>query len=198
LKRVRDIIRSIVQAENAGVEENGRFVLSGKIPGTKPVGYCYEVFHPLAEEDIQKLVGGYRKPFPEPLADFYRIANGMFMFGRNISIFGVPEWEAKYKQPIALAFADGHRTDGCPQNRLFFASYNTTPETQLFFNTDETGSDMKVYAAKYGDNAVIAEWDSFADWFISEHQRYLTLYEEGKYQMVDIVKGLLCGIAFEC
>ena len=30
MKRVRDIIRSIVQAENAGVEENGRFVLSGK------------------------------------------------------------------------------------------------------------------------------------------------------------------------
>lgn len=196
MKRVENIIHSIVNDKNAKVEEGGKFVLSGQIPETKPAGYCYEIFQALSESDIQNLISGYRNPFPKPLTDFYRISNGMFMFGRNVRIFGVPEWAAKYKQPVALTFADGHRTDGCPDNRLFFASYNTNPETQLFFNTDESGDNMKVYAALYGDNTVIAEWNSFAEWFISEHERYSTMYKAGEYHMIDIVKGVLRNISF--
>ena len=110
MKRVKAIIDSIRDSENSKEVENGKVVLSEQIPRTKPVGYCYELFQALPEDGIQKLMYSYRNPFPKPLAEFYKITNGMFMFGRFVSIFGVPEWEAKYKQPIPLAFADGHRT----------------------------------------------------------------------------------------
>ena len=128
-----------MEAGDTKTEQGGKVALSGPIPGTKPVDYCYELFQALSEEDIRNLADGYRNPFPKPLEDFYRITNGMFLFGRHVRIYGVPEWSAKYKQPIALAFEDGHRTDGCPESRLFFASYNTTPETQIFFDTCESG-----------------------------------------------------------
>ena len=32
---------------------------------------------------------------------------------------------------------------------------------------------MRVYAARYGSNKIIAEWPSLEEWLYSEHQKYL-------------------------
>lgn len=197
MERIKALVEQISQREDTFTQENGAVVLSGAISGTRPTEYCYELFKPLGEQDIRELAEGYRNPFPQPLEDFYRITNGAFLFGRWLSIFGMPAWSAQYKQPIALVFADGHRTKKCPKERLFFASYSTEPETQVFFDTRETGETMKVYAARYGSNDVIAEWPSFADWLLSEHERLAQRYVRSEFRLEDIVPGVLTGISFE-
>lgn len=88
-------------------------------------------------------------------------------------------------------------TQGCPKHRLFFACYNTEPEVQVFFDTRETGSPMHVYAARFGNNDVIAEWPSFEDWLICEQKRYEELYRKGNYRFIDIVDGVLRSISFD-
>lgn len=196
MKQVEEILKSVSSRNDVRIEE-GKVVLSGAISGTVPMDYCYELFQPLDNEEIQEIVANYRNPFPKPLEDFYRLTNGAFLFGRYIRIFGKPLWSAKYKQPVSLLFADGHRTRGCPKYRLFFASYNTEPEIQVFFDTRETGENMRVYAAKYGENDIIAEWNSFEDWFVSEYNKFEKKYRMGEYSIVDIVPGVLQSISFE-
>lgn len=196
MERVSRLINSIHAQNDSKILNDGEILVSGEIPQTKPRQYCYELFPPLSEEDIQRVADSYRNPFPQPLKDFYQLTNGAFLFGRCISIFGVPKWEAQYKQPVALAFADGHRTKGCPKERLFFASYHCEPEVQVFFDTREEGS-MHVYAAKYGSNEIIAEWPSFAEWLISEHEKYSEKFNHNDYKIVDVVKGVLTEIEFK-
>lgn len=193
---IKDIISQVMNQPATKIEEDGEVILSGEISDTKPIQYCYELFKPLSEEEIDRLAEGYRVRFPEPLADFYRLTNGAFLFGRHISIYGMPLWSAQYKQPIALAFADGKRTLLCPKERLFFACYNTDPEIQVFFNTKEPEDNMHVYAAKYGSNKIIAQWDSLEDWFVGEHDKYLAKYRKGEYR-VDDIAGVLREIEFD-
>lgn len=56
---------------------------------------------------------------------------------------------------------------------------------------------MRVYAAKYGENDIIAEWNSFEDWFVSEYNKFEKKYRMGEYSIVDIVPGVLQSISFE-
>lgn len=197
MKRLYDLVKAILNDESTHFIENGEVILSGPIEDTLPREYCYELFKPLSDEEICELRKGYRCPFPDDLAEFYRMTNGAFFFGRSISVFGVPLWSAEYKQPVALAFADGHRTKGCPKHRLFFACYNTDPEVQLFFDTREVGSPMHVYASRFGNNDVIAEWPSFEEWLICEQKRYEEQYRNGNYRFIDIVDGVLRSISFD-
>ena len=194
MERIRRMIDDVMARKDVQVEENGEVILAGKIADTMPQQYCWELFKPLSEAEISQLAEGYRNAFPEALKDFYRMTNGAFLFGRHISIYGMPLWSANYKQPMALAFADGHRTKGCPKERLFFASYNTEPETQLFFDTREASG--AVYAAQFGSNDVIAQWSSMVDWFVSEYEKYAGKYEQGEYVIEEIVKGVLQEIKF--
>lgn len=194
MERIRRMIDDVMARKDVQVEENGEVILTGKIADTMPQQYCWELFKPLSDAEISQLSEGYRNAFPEALKDFYRMTNGAFLFGRHISIYGMPLWSANYKQPMALAFADGHRTKGCPKERLFFASYNTEPETQLFFDTSEASG--AVYAARYGSNDVIAQWPSMADWFVSEYEKIAGKYEQGEYVIEEIVKGVLQEIKF--
>lgn len=194
MERVSKLINEVYTQKNSQLMNDGEVLLSGEIQQTKPTQYLYELFRPLSDEEIQQLAESYRNPFPKPLKDFYKFTNGAFFFGRCINIFGVPKWDAQYKQPIALLFADGHRTKGCPKHRLFFASYNCEPEVQLFFDTREEGDSMHVYASRYGSNDIIAEWPSFAEWLIREHAKYSEKFGNGDYRIVDIVKGVLAEI----
>lgn len=195
MERIQQMIGEVMNRPDVQIEENGEVILAGKIDGTLPPQYYWELFKPLSEEDIGQLAAEYRCAFPEPLKAFYRLTNGAFLFGRHISIFGMPLWSATYKQPMALAFADGHRTKGCPKERLFFAVYNTEPEIQMFFDTSEASG--AVYAARYGSNEVIAQWPSMADWFVSEYEKYAEKYRKGEYEIKDIVKGVLREISFD-
>ena len=197
MKEVERILNTIRTENSITYQHNHDVELIVPIPDTKPIGYCYELFRPLSEQQIHDLVSTYRCHFPGVLMDFYRLTNGMFMFGRFIRIYGDPIWDADYKQPMALRFADGHRTSRCPKNRLFFAHYYTEPEIQLFFNTEECDSAMKVYAAKYGDNSIIAQWGSFEDWFIQEHERFSQMYAEGKYSYCTVVEDVIRNIEFD-
>lgn len=131
-------------------------ILAGTIPGTKPVQYRYEFFKPLTGEEIKSVSDSSRRPFPKQLAQLYKITNGANLFGRFIRINGIPAWGADYKQPCSLIFEDGHRTVLCPKSRLFFASYYTQPQIQVFFDTKESEDAMRVYAARYGSNKIIA------------------------------------------
>lgn len=197
MERISILINEVCSRNDSTIVNDGEVFLYGELRHTKPKQYCYELFRPLSDEEIRRVADSYRNPFPKPLKDFYKLTNGAFLFGRSIRIFGIPKWEAQYKQPIALAFADGHRTNGCPHYRLFFASYNCEPEVQVFFDTREKGDSMHVYAARYGSNEIIAEWPSFEDWFISEHLKYSEKYLNGEYKIVDIVKGVLTEISFD-
>lgn len=194
MERIRRMIDDVMAWPGVQIEENGEVILAGKIPDTMPQQYCWELFKPLDDAEISQLAEGYRNAFPEALKAFYRMTNGAFLFGRHISIYGMPLWSANYKQPVALAFADGHRTKGCPKERLFFAAYNTESETQVFFDTSEASG--AVYAARYGSNDVIAQWPSMADWFVSEYEKYAEKYEQGEYVIEEIVKGVLQEISF--
>ena len=89
-----------------------------------------------------------------------------------------------------------HRTVLCPKSRLFFASYYTQPQIQVFFDTKEPEDAMRVYAARYGSNKIIAEWPSLEEWLYSEHQKYLDKLQNGDYQLVDVVEGVLTDITF--
>ena len=109
---------------------------------------------------------------------------------------GILTWGADYKQPCSLIFEDGHRTVLCPKSRLFFASYYTQPQIQVFFDTKEPEDAMRVYAARYGSNKIIAEWPSLEEWLYSEHQKYLDKLQNGDYQLVDVVEGVLTDITF--
>ena len=55
---------------------------------------------------------------------------------------------------------------------------------------------MRVYAARYGSNKIIAEWPSLEGWLYSEHQKYLDKLQNGDYQLVDVVEGSLTDITF--
>ena len=55
---------------------------------------------------------------------------------------------------------------------------------------------MRVYAARYGSNKIIAEWPSLEEWLYSEHQTYLDKLQNGDYQLVDVVEGSLTDITF--
>ena len=196
MERVSKLVNNIYAQNGSMILNDGEIMVSGEIPQTIPTQYCYELFRPLTAEDIQRVADSYRNPFPQALKDFYQLTNGAFLFGRCISIFGVPKWEAQYKQPMALAFADGHRTKGCPRYRLFFACYNCEPEVQVFFDTREQEGTMHVYAAKHGSNDIIAEWPSFAELLISEHAKYSEKFNNGDYKIVDVVKGMLAEVEF--
>ena len=79
---------------------------------------------------------------------------------------------------------------------LFFASYYTQPQIQVFFDTKEPEYAMRVYAARSGSNKIIAEWPSLEEWLYSEHQKYLDKLQNGDYQLVDVVEGVLTDITF--
>lgn len=196
MERVQHLLDSLCAGNDIKYQENGEVLLVTPIDVTKPTQYCFELFRALSVEDIECLTKGYRNSFPKPLKEFYQLSNGAFLFGRFISIYGVPKWDARYKQPVALAFADGHRTKGCPNHRLFFASYNTEPQIQVFFDTREKDN-MHVYAARYGNNEIIAEWPSFEEWLITESNRYSQKYKNGEYHIENIVEGVLSDIVFE-
>ena len=65
-----------------------------------------------------------------------------------------------------------------------------------FFDTKEPEDAMRVYAARYGSNKIIAEWPSLEEWLYSEHQKYLDKLQNGDYQLVDVVEGSLTDITF--
>ena len=73
---------------------------------------------------------------------------------------------------------------------------NTQPQIQVFFDTKEPEDAMRVYAARYGSNKIIAEWPSLEEWLYSEHQKYLDKLQNGDYQLVDVVEGVLTDITF--
>lgn len=196
MKEIMYLISAIQENGEISYQHDKDVILVNPIADTKPTGYCYEIFKPLSDEEITKLVAGYRKAFPKVLQDFYKITNGIFLFGRAVSVFGVPVWSAGYKQPVSIGFADGHRTKHCPENRLFFASYQTDPEIQLFFEVDRPTEDMPVFAAVYGNNTIVKKWASFEEWFISEHNRLLEQYNNNEYRQIDIVKDVLREIQF--
>lgn len=196
MERVKALLEDIMQRPETKITAGGQVILSGPIEGTMPQGYCYELFPPLSETAIAQLADGYLRRFPEPLKALYRLTNGAFLFGRNVIIHGLPQWGADYKQPVSLIFEDGHRTDSCPEERLFFATYQTSPQTQLFFDTRQSGPDMHVYAARYGCNDVVAEWPTLADWLIAEHARYEHRYRTGDFAMLDVAPGVLRDITF--
>lgn len=197
MERIAELLKKIREESKITPEQDGAVVLADPIPGTKPADYCYEMFAPLKDAEIEELAANYRCRFPQALRDFYRLSNGMFLFGRHISIHGVPDWGARYKQPVSLVFSDGHRPDNCPDSRLFFATYQGNPQTQMFFDTDDPDENMPVYAAKDGSNEIIRSWPSFADWLISEHEVYLGRYARGEFRYVDIVEGILRSVDFD-
>lgn len=197
MERIAELLKKIRENGKITLDQNGAVVLADPIPGTKPAGYCYEMFAPLKDEEIEALAAGYRCRFPQALKDFYRLSNGLFLFGRHISVHGVPEWGAKYKQPVSLVFSDGHRPDNCPDSRLFFATYQGNPQIQMFFDTDDPDGNMPVYAAKDGSSEIIRQWPSFAEWLISEHEAYLNRYRRGEFRYVDIVEGILRSVSFD-
>ena len=157
MQRIAELVQQVVNMPGTSIENNGQVILAGTIPGTKPVQYRYEFFKPLTDEEIKSVSDSSRRPFPKQLAQLYKITNGANLFGRFIRINGIPAWGADYKQPCSLIFEDGHRTVLCPKSRLFFASYYTQPQIQVFFDTKEPEDAMRVYAARYGSNKIIAE-----------------------------------------
>ena len=196
MPRIAELVQQVVNMPGTSIENNGQVILAGIIPGTKPVQYRYEFFKPLTDEEIKSVSDSSRRPFPKQLAQLYKITNGANLFGRFIRINGIPAWGADYKQPCSLIFEDGHRTVLCPKSRLFFASYYTQPQIQVFFDTKEPEDAMRVYAARYGSNKIIAEWPSLEEWLYSEHQKYLDKLQNGDYQLVDVVEGSLTDITF--
>ena len=193
MKRVKELIDRLRTSEDVIVQEGGEVILSGLMADTQPQQYTVELFKPLSDEDLKQLMENSRNPFPEPLADFYRLTNGAFFFGRHISIYGMPLWSAQYKQPLALAFEDAKRPLLCPKERLFFAAYTADSEIRLFFDTKESAP-MKVYAVKKG-NKVIAQWPSFEDWLLSEYEKYQAKYQRGEFAIEEIA-GVLKEIKF--
>ena len=185
MQRIAELVQQVVNMPGTSIENNGQVILSGTIPGTKPVQYRYEFFKPLTDEEIKSVSDSSHRPFPKQLAQLYKITNGANLFGRFIRINGIP-----------LIFEDGHRTVLCPKSRLFFASYYTQPQIQVFFDTKEPEDAMRVYAARYGSNKIIAEWPSLEEWLNSEHQKYLDKLQNGDYQLVDVVEGVLTDITF--
>lgn len=196
MERIRQLMADLICSGSVTYDHGDDVILIDPVAETKPTDYCYEFFKPLTEEALAELAAGYSGKFPKPLADFYRITNGAFMFGRHISIFGAPVWRADYKQPMSLAFSNGHRTLLCPKERLFFAAYQGEPELQIFFDTRESGDDMHVYAAYYGKNKVVAEWPSLPAWLLEERKKLAERYRTGDYKMLDIVPGVLRSISF--
>ena len=194
MERVEAFIKEVLASEDVTIQEGGEVFLAGPIAETQPKQYLYELFKPLSEAEIAQLAGEYRQSFPQPLAEFYRLTNGAFLFGRHISIFGMPLWSAQYKQPLALAFEDAKRPRKCPKTWLFFAAYSADSGVRLFFDTSEAET-MPVCAADEKGN-VVARWPSFADWLLNENEKYQAKYQRGEYTMTDIA-GVLKEIAFD-
>ena len=66
MERVSKLVNNIY-AQNAGkILNDGEILVSGEIPQTKPTQYCYELFRPLAEKDIQRVADSYRNPSHNP------------------------------------------------------------------------------------------------------------------------------------
>ena len=194
MERVEAFIKEVLASEDVTIQEGGEFFLAGPIAETQPQQYLYELFKPLTEEEIVRLAEDYRQSFPQSLAEFYRLTNGAFLFGRHIAIFGMPLWSAQYKQPMALTFADAKRPRKTGKTWLFFAAYNADSGVRLFFDTSEPES-MPVCAADAKGN-VVARWPSFADWLMSENEKYQAKYQRGEYTMTDIA-GVLKEIDFD-
>lgn len=149
-----------------------------------PKAYMHTVLGPLEEDYIQDMRKSYIHTFPEELMEFYRVANGMWLFKidlftKVLAIYGYRHWvysDDESIEPVDLRFSDLDRPKKCPKRRLFFGAYMLDdPTIRMFFNAD--GVDKKVYACMHGSNEILKEWDSFEEWFVTEVERLSKLFD---------------------
>ncbi len=137
----------------------------------------------------------HRPFFPNSLRNFTRSQNGANLFGRFIRINGIPAWGADYKQPCSLIFEDGHRTVLCP-NPGFLCLYYTQPQIQVFL----IQKNLKMQCVCMQQD--MAATKSLQSGHLSKRgctaniKKYLDKLQNGDYQLVDVVEGVLTDITF--
>ena len=190
MNRVRDLVNGILASKEAFFEYKDEVILRDLIPDTKPPLYLHEFFKPWPEEVIRTdIVETFKYHFPEEVQEFYRITNGCFLFGRQIRIYGYPHRTAEYmmvRQPSWLQMENNNLPPWRRKEKLLFASYAPESKIHVFYNTNASGIELPVIAVREGEKTILKAWKSFGDWFMSEYDRYMEMYQNQQYTMRDI------------
>ncbi len=67
-------------------------VITGNYTENGPEYYFHRLFGPLAVQEIDDLQNAIGFPIPEPLYEFYRVANGFMLYDSYLNIYGVQKY----------------------------------------------------------------------------------------------------------
>lgn len=175
------LICKIEQWKIGGVKKlsNGS-VLICHVPHVAPEAWFHEVYMPLSNEEISQLEKEIGNAFPDVFREFLLCSNGINLFSDNLRIFGLRTSFSREGdeaiQPYHMPTLNGQRPFLCPKTWIFIGSYRSDG-SRVFFNTNESAENIKVYRCKKDSTKVVNEWKSFWDWLLSEVERISQLYD---------------------
>ena len=164
--------------------------------------HMHELFPGITNDEEKILTDSYKRNFPEELIDLLKLTDGAWLFARNIIIGGLEYDPFKYKNcklPIGIRYIDCKRSRKTPKEWLYFAEYaaRELPDVLVCVDCSISGYKKPVYATLNGSKDIIKSWDSIDDWFSSEFARFEQMYDEGRYDIVDIAGGQVRNLYFE-
>lgn len=199
---IKEILSKIHNQGEIHIDPRSKAELIHPIPEIN-IGYLHELFPGLSEEEIALIKQSYNGELPEEFLDFLRLTNGANLFGRSLRICGMPYDPIKFqdcKLPTPIYFATSHRTCIAPKEYLFFGSYKKFGEEEcpcICFDLSDPKEGRPIYCIPRHSNTILKSWDSFEEWFCEEYFRFLNLYVSGRFEIKEIVKGIIKDIYFE-
>lgn len=157
------------------VLDNGTCLI-GHVPHVAPLAYLNILFPPLTELKIAEIEGELNVKLPQPLREFYLLANGAHFFSGSLSIFGYREnyrrtGDAAW-QPFNLRDVNlDERPSDAMDHHFFFGFYDW--DGSLLYLDGQT-----VIRCKRHSVSPLNTWSSLEEMLLKEMLRISNLFDE--------------------
>lgn len=176
MKYLQHIQLLIEEQASHGEIREGKVSKYGHIPQVAPEAYNIYMFESLTENQLEQLEQILGREIPKQYKLFLTlVSNGMHIFHRCLSLFGLQEYldrQHSPQGPFDIAIPNIYeRPSNADSSYFFFGSYSY--DGSLLYMTDDTDT---VYYCARRDATPIKTWSSFSDMLIEEIHRLNSIH----------------------
>ncbi len=170
--------------------------------------FRYVMFPSLTDEQIDEYSSCFAHQFPEELKELFRYTNGIDLFDMKIKVGGLEVINTLNPSHGGRSYTPIHRIDtwgNSPREKkywgdgkLFFAVYTMEqlPHKFAYMDCTDPSPIKQVYTCFGGSEEMLESFESFDDWFASEHEKYLKRIENKEYIIYSFGDGVLKQMYF--
>jgi len=151
------------------------------VPHVAPQAWLHEIYAGLSESIIVEYEKKFPLSFPSEYREFLHYANGINVFSDSFRVNGLRTSYCRIGdeaiQPYDLMGLNEERPRGCPNEWLYFGSYEWDG-TKLMFDLSDPTNQNKVYRCARRTPEILQEWPDFWRFLESEIRRLALLYDE--------------------